>query len=177
MYKTKKFFAIALLVGILLILTVSVASAAGGTYHTVYSGETLFSIGRYYGVNPYHIADVNGLYDPNCIFAGQVLYIPTGDYYGYDDYCDGYYCDDYDYGYHDDYYPGPGYYDSSYGYGHYPANHHRVRRGETLTSIAYYYGVSPWAIASANHIYDLNRIYAGQFLYIPSDGGWSYSSY
>ncbi|MBN1218930.1 MAG: LysM peptidoglycan-binding domain-containing protein [Anaerolineae bacterium] len=51
--------------------------ASGGVYHTVKYGETLFSIGRLYGVYPYTIADVNGLANPNCIYAGQVLYIPA----------------------------------------------------------------------------------------------------
>jgi LysM repeat protein len=48
----------------------------GGVYHTVQYGETLFSIGRIYGVYPYSIAEANGLPNPNCIYAGQVLYIP-----------------------------------------------------------------------------------------------------
>ena len=52
--------------------------ASGGTHHVVRWGETLFSIGRMYGVNPYTIAEVNGLANPNCIYAGQVLYIPSG---------------------------------------------------------------------------------------------------
>ena len=47
----------------MLALTVSVAAAKGGTsggmYHTVSYGETLYSIGRYYGVNPYAIARAN----------------------------------------------------------------------------------------------------------------------
>jgi len=45
-------------------------------YHVVRPGETLFSIGRLYGVNPYVIAQVNGLPNPNYIQIGQVLYIP-----------------------------------------------------------------------------------------------------
>jgi LysM repeat protein len=42
-----------------------------------------------------------------------------------------------------------------------------VRWGDTLNSISYRTGVSPWAIAQANGIYNLNRIYAGQALWIP----------
>jgi spore germination protein len=128
---------------------VSIAAASGGVHHTVRYGETLYSIGRYYGVNPYYIADVNNLYNPNHIYAGQVLYIPT--YHA----CDGYYGD---YGYDCGHRPDYGYCDGTC---------HVVAYGETLSSIGYYYGVSPWAIASANHIYNLNRIYAGQVLYIP----------
>jgi LysM repeat protein len=144
-YMKKPLF-IAILVVMLLLLTVPVASASGGTYHTVRYGETLFSIGRYYGVYPYHIAEANNLYNPDYIYAGQVLYIPSG--YGYD------------YGYDG------GYYDPCRS-----SNRHIVRYGETLSSIAYMYGTSPWAIARANGIYNMNRIYAGQSLYIPSGGG------
>ena len=53
--------------------------AQGGVYHTVRYGETLFSIGRLYGVNPYAIARANGLANPDYIYAGQVLYIPSGE--------------------------------------------------------------------------------------------------
>lgn len=180
----KRSVVITILVVLLLTLTVPVAFASGGsggTYHTVYYGETLYSIGRYYGVNPYYIAQVNNLYNPDYIYAGQVLYIPVADYqrgcyqgcydYSDDGYKHGYDYGGYnyvDYGYGYDY--GDGY---DYGYGHgykYGANYHVVKYGETLTSIAYYYGVSPWAIAKANRIYNLHRIYAGQVLYIPSGG-------
>jgi LysM repeat protein len=42
-----------------------------------------------------------------------------------------------------------------------------VRWGDTLNSISYRTGVSSWAIAQANGIYNPNRIYAGQALWIP----------
>jgi LysM repeat protein len=45
--------------------------------------------------------------------------------------------------------------------------YHRVRLGENLTTIAAKYHVSIWAIASANHISNIDRIYAGQVLWIP----------
>jgi LysM repeat protein len=45
--------------------------------------------------------------------------------------------------------------------------YHRVKYGETLTSIAHKYGVSIYSIAQANGIYNLNLIYAGQVLLIP----------
>ena len=70
---------------VLLLQVVAVADteaappASGGVYHTVQYGETLFSIGRMYGVNPYSISEANGLANPNCIYAGQVLYIPSSD--------------------------------------------------------------------------------------------------
>ena len=50
----------------------------GNTCYTVQYGDTLFSIGRRFGIYPYDIARANGLYDPDYIYAGQVLYIPPG---------------------------------------------------------------------------------------------------
>ena len=45
--------------------------------------------------------------------------------------------------------------------------YHRVRRGETLSTIADRYQVSPAAIQRANAIRNRNRIRAGQRLRIP----------
>jgi len=44
---------------------------------------------------------------------------------------------------------------------------HIVRVGETLSSIAWHYGVNVYVLAQANHIYNLNWIYPGQRLVIP----------
>lgn len=44
--------------------------------HVVATGETVFSIGRAYGVSPYDIAYRNWLYNWNYIYAGQYLCIP-----------------------------------------------------------------------------------------------------
>ena len=101
-------------------------------YHVVRPGETIFSIGRLYGVNPWTISAVNRLPNANRIYVGQRLYIPGG--WGY---------------------PPP--------HGIY----YWVKPGDTLHSIGRAYGMSPWSIAAANGIYDLNRIYAGQRLLIP----------
>ena len=105
---------------------------AGPAWHWVRPGETVFSIGRLYGVNPWTISAANGLANPNRIYAGQRLYIPAGN--GYPPPCGSYYW---------------------------------VKFGDTLQGIGRAYGMSPWAIASANGIYNLNRIYAGQRLFIP----------
>ena len=45
--------------------------------------------------------------------------------------------------------------------------YHEVRYGETLFSIGRLYNVSPYAIASANSLWDPDVIYAGQSLLIP----------
>ena len=100
-------------------------------HHLVRAGETVFSIGRLYGVSPWAIASANHLANANKIYAGQWLYIPGHPYP-----------------------PRTGRY-------------HTVRLGETMLSISRLYGISPWVIASANGIYNLNRIYAGQYLIIP----------
>jgi LysM repeat protein len=103
------------------------------TWHWVQPGETVFSIGRLYGVNPWAISSANQLADANRIYVGQHLYIPASQGY-----------------------PQPG-----------CGTYYFVRFGDTLHSIGRAYRVSPWAIASANGIYNLNAIYAGQQLYIP----------
>jgi LysM repeat protein len=48
-----------------------------------------------------------------------------------------------------------------------PARTHTVRAGETLSTIAQQYGVTPWALQTANNITNANQIYAGQVLKIP----------
>lgn len=56
---------------------------------------------------------------------------------------------------------GPPYYPPRQG------RYYNVQIGDTLHAIGRRFGVSPWAIAAANRIYNLNYIYAGQVLYIP----------
>jgi hypothetical protein len=80
-WKKAMLMMVCLLVAQLVIGTTTAAaapSAYGPIYHCVRWGETLSSIGRLYGVNPYAIARANGLSNPNYIYAGQVLLIPTG---------------------------------------------------------------------------------------------------
>ena len=47
-----------------------------GSYHTVRRGDTLFRIGRAYGVSAWSIARANRIYNMNYIWAGQRLFIP-----------------------------------------------------------------------------------------------------
>jgi LysM repeat protein len=169
----KKILTIIVVVLALQLVLVSAAFASGGNYHKVRYGETLYSIGRHYGVSPYRISEANNLYNPNYIYAGQVLHIPAGGGYGYD-YGKGYdggkgydrvrYDDrgQYDYyrGGRDDYHGGKG------------GDYHKVRYGETLYSIGRHYGVNPYRISEANGLYNPNHIYAGQVLYIPSGYGY-----
>jgi uncharacterized protein YraI len=48
----------------------------GGTAYVVRAGDTLAGIARAYGVNVYTLAQRNGIYNINLIYAGQTLYIP-----------------------------------------------------------------------------------------------------
>ena len=54
---------------------VSAERQSGGS-HQVASGETLFSLGRAYGVSPYAIADLNGLSHDTRLTVGQRVKIP-----------------------------------------------------------------------------------------------------
>ncbi len=55
----------------------STASGTAQTIHTVQSGETLSGIARQYGVTEATIAQANGLANPNAIYAGHRLAIPS----------------------------------------------------------------------------------------------------
>jgi murein DD-endopeptidase MepM/ murein hydrolase activator NlpD len=49
-----------------------------GSVHTVRAGETLFSLGRTYGLHPYRIADLNHLPHNVSLSVGQTIHIPNG---------------------------------------------------------------------------------------------------
>jgi LysM repeat protein len=70
------------LIVLLTVLFVPAASASSelgaATYHMVQRGETIFSIARYYGVDPYYLASFNGIANINRIYTGQMLTIPGG---------------------------------------------------------------------------------------------------
>ncbi len=119
-------------------------------YHTVKAGETLFCIGRAYGVDPYAIAARNGIINPNIIRVGQVLAIPNVPR----TVVSGRVCP------------------RQFGTGPTPTPptcrwYHTVVAGENLYRISVRYGVSMWTIAQANHITNLNYIRVGQVLCIP----------
>ncbi len=54
--------------------------------------------------------------------------------------------------------------------------YHVVRPGQTLYSIATMYGLSAWALANANGLWNPNLIYVGQTLLIPG-AGYCYTCY
>ena len=56
----------------------SVADSGTGELHTVATGDTLFSLGRKFGISPYAIADANGLPHTAQLVLGQKVRIPDG---------------------------------------------------------------------------------------------------
>lgn len=105
--------------------------------YTVRPGDTLSAIALKYDVTVAALMEANHLDSPHRIVAGQDLIIP--DAQGGK--------------------PGTG--------GPECAASHVVRRGDTLSGIAYAYGLDEYELARANGIYDLNEVYIGQRLCIP----------
>lgn len=131
-----------LLLVVLLGITASTTYAAPtesyGSYHTVRYGETLSLIAVNYGLTVHDLLVANPhIVNPNIIYYGTVIFIPHR------------------------YTPPPA---PAPKYCRY---YHTVSYGDNLINIGIWYGRSPYAIAEANHIYNLNHIYAGQSLCIP----------
>jgi len=110
--------------------------------HTVQRGETLSSIARQYGTTWQAIAQANNIANPSQIYAGQSLKVPT---------------------------TSGGTSGGSSGGTAGCRYRHTVQRGEWLWQIAREYGVSPYAIMSANGLSlpTASTIYAGTVLCIP----------
>lgn len=143
------------LVLLILALTVQVSSAAPAQwavlgYHVVRPGETLFCIGRAYGVDPWAIASQNSIVNPSLIFTGMRLAIPDA---------------------YRTLPPGPVCVPQ---FGPTPppsctcVTYYTIAPGDTLTRIGVLFGLSPWRIAECNTIYNLNYIRAGDTLCIPN---------
>jgi len=139
------------------------SAAAPVSYYVVHYGDTMASIAYRYGVSTWAIARANGIWDPNHIYAGQVLYIP----------CAGCWYPPYPRPHPGPIpgpMPGPLPYPRPVPYpipG--PIYHcsYLVRYGDTLSGIAWRLGTNPWTLARYNGIYNLNWIYAGQWLRVP----------
>jgi LysM repeat protein len=114
------------------------APAEAGASHTVQAGENLFRIALKYGVTMKALAELNGIYNPDQLFAGQTLTIPGS----------------------------PAASSVAYQPQH-ASTTHTVQRGETLTSIASQYGVSLWTLIQINNIANSALILPGQTLVIP----------
>lgn len=105
-------------------------SSGNENYYVVQSGDTLSSIASKYGTTYQHLAQINGINDPNRIYIGQKIKVsgsvqqtPQHEYY-------------------------------------------TVQSGDTLSGIASRYGTSYQHLAGINGISDPNRIYVGQRLLI-----------
>lgn len=136
----RKAVLVLMVLSLLLVVGAQPAAASGKKIiHVVKWGENLFRISLRYGTTVHAIAAANHIRNPNRIYAGQRLVIPTGKHHK----------------------KGGGCYQCGGGFWY------RVHWGDTLSAIGWRYGVSPWAIAAANHLRNPNCIYAGQRLWIP----------
>jgi len=165
-------------------------TTSGGFYYTVRRGDTLSSIAWRFGTTVQAIVQANGIVNPNLIFAGQVFWIPSGGggptgptvyivrrgdtlYSIARRFGTTYQALAALNGLHYPYtiYVGQRLVISGSGApGPAPPPSQRiyiVQRGDTLWSIALRYGTTPWAIANANGLWNLNLIYVGQRLIIP----------
>ena len=112
----------------------------GGAYPTyvVARGDTLKIIAARYGVTVDALASVNGIYNYNLIFVGQVLSIPNGSSYN----------------------PAPPPQNGGSTY--------VIQYGDTLRKLAYRWGTSIYNILAANpQITNASYIYVGQVITIP----------
>ena len=108
--------------------------------YTVQPGDYVSVLALRFGTTTAAIAAANGLLNPNFIFAGQQLLIPSP----------------FDQGGGQIPIPPP-----------IPPILYTVRPGDRLTTIAAQFGTTVAAIANANNIFNVNRIFAGQILTIP----------
>jgi LysM repeat protein len=113
-------------------------------YHTARYGETLAGIARAYGVSTWALMQANNISNPNRIYAGQTLCIPGGS------------------GWPEQPPPQPpsGCFDW-----------YVVKRGDTLSQIAVWYGTTVHALMRLNGISNPNHIYVGQYLKVPVNCG------
>ena len=111
-------------------------SSTENTYTVVY-GDTLSEIAAKYGIGTSTLASLNGITNPNLIYVGQVLKIPSSSNNT-----------------------------TSVTGGNFKS--YTVVAGDTLSEIAVKYGVSISDLADLNGISNINLIYVGQVLRIPS---------
>ncbi len=124
----------------LVIPTSSLPSSTGSTtIYVVRRGDRLSTIAARYGTTVSYLANLNGLRNPNFIWVGQTLKVPSSSATA-----------------------------ASENQG--SPIVHVVRRGEILARIAQKYGSTVTAIAAANNLANPSFIYAGQRLTIPGAG-------
>lgn len=137
----------------LLLVVVNVGAASAGpelqsgelVIHYVGFGESLYGIASQYGVPVSAIMRANGITNPDLLYAGQPLVIPVAGYGN----------------------PNPAPYAGACG------QYHTVRAGESLSGIAYRYGLSLDALVRHNRVVNRDMVYVGQRLCVP--GGSNYA--
>ena len=112
--------------------------ASGYTTHIVQAGESLSAIAARYGVSLQALITTNNIANPNHIFVGQRLRIPTGQQQ-----------------------PGAAQPSGC-------SQTHNVVAGETLSGLAVQYGVTIQSLAQANNTSVTSFVFIGQQLCIPS---------
>lgn len=127
----------------LVVVPILATVAIGADEVVVRSGDTLTGIARRHDLSIERLVALNGLSDPNRIFAGQRLRLEPATA------------------------PAPAPAAPAPAPAAPAARTHTVRAGEHLTGIARHYGVTIAAVVSANRIADPSRIFAGQRLSIP----------
>ncbi len=115
-------------------------SAGGTTTITIQRGQTLSGIALEYNTTVQILVELNNIANPNLIYAGSTLIVPSGES-SID--TDG---------------------NSTSGQTIYV-----VQRGDTLNKIAAEFGTTARAIAMENNIRNINLIYVGQRLIIPTN--------
>jgi LysM repeat protein len=122
-----------------------VPSAVSTGVYVVSRGDTLRSIAARYGTTVNYLVSLNGLLNPDFIWVGQALKVPSSSST----------VQPQDQG---------------------STVVHIVQRGEFLARIAWKYGTTSGAIASANNLVNPSLIYVGQRLIIPAAGSSSPAS-
>jgi LysM repeat protein len=119
-------------------------------YYTVKAGDTLSMIAWNYNTTIQQLLQLNNLYNKDVLYVGQSICVPAQSGYA----------------------PQPvGYRPPATVY------YHTVARGETLSSIAYRYGVNNWTIVQANNLANPSFIWPGQQLIIPGYQADQYDGY
>jgi N-acetylmuramoyl-L-alanine amidase len=130
--------------GALALTLTSVVSASASESYEIRPGDTLTGIAGRYGVSVDMLAQMNGIQNPNLIYAGQRIALGTGQQGGYAD--------------------------SAQSSSPVSATY-TVQPGDTLWSIASRFGISVAQLVEANRVPNQHLIYAGQQLVIPGGVG------
>jgi murein DD-endopeptidase MepM/ murein hydrolase activator NlpD len=111
--------------------------------YVVQAGDTVSSIARRYGITWQTLVHVNSLLSPNAIYPGLVIQVPRVVSVS----------------------------EKPIAFPQTTSNMiYVVRPGDTLRRIALRHKISPWTLASNNHLTDPAEIYLGRELIVPSEG-------